>query len=154
MSRNLKAASLGLIIATFTALPVLAEGDIAKGEKVFKKCAACHTVENDGSKRAGPHLEGIIGRTSAAVEGFAYSGKMKELGAEGHIWTAEELEKFLENPKKMVPGTKMSFAGLKKPEERTDLVAYLASLGGAAATEEAAPAEGEAAPAETEASGG
>ena len=70
----------------------------------------------------------MVGRTSGTLEGFTYSDAMKKLGEEGHVWTPEEIQKFVENPKQMVPGTKMTFIGLKKPEERADLVAYLQSL--------------------------
>ena len=127
MSSKLRGILAVSLITAFAA-PAFAEGDAAKGEKIFKKCAACHATAADGPSKAGPHLFGVVGRQTAGVEGFAYSAKMKALGEEGHIWTEEELAKFLENPKGMVPGTKMSFAGLKKADERTDLVAYLATL--------------------------
>ena len=120
----------GLVTAcmTIAALPALAEGDPAKGATVFKKCAACHAAVADGPTKAGPTLFNVVGRTTASVEGFKYSDAMKKLGEEGHVWTAEELGKYLENPKQMVPGTKMTFVGLKKPEERADVIAYLESL--------------------------
>lgn len=117
-----------LVALSLVALPALADGDPAKGEKVFKKCAACHTSEAGGPSRVGPNLHDVVGRTSASLEGFAYSDAMKKLGAEGHVWTPEELDKFVENPKQLVPGTKMTFPGIKKPEERADLLAFLQSL--------------------------
>ena len=140
MSSKLRGILAVSLITAFAA-PAFAEGDVTKGEKVFKKCAACHATEAAGAQKAGPHLEAIVGRKTAGVEGYTYSAKMRALGDEGHVWSAEELAKFLENPKAMVPGTKMSFAGLKKEDERVNLVAYLATLGGA----EAAPAEAPAA---------
>jgi len=111
------------------ALPALAqEGDATKGEKVFKKCAACHTITPDGKSKVGPDLYGVIGRTTGTLEGFDYSAVMTKAGEDGHVWTEEEISKFLENPKAMFPGTKMTFVGLKKPEERADVIAYIASV--------------------------
>lgn len=134
-----------LLTATLAA-PALAEGNVANGEKVFKKCAACHAVTADAKGRVGPTLYGVVGRKSGSVPEFKYSNPMLKLGEEGHVWTPEEIALFVENPKKFLPGTRMSFAGLKKPEERADLVAYLVSLNPAgsdpaAATDPAAGAE-------------
>jgi cytochrome c len=117
-----------LTILTFTAVaalsgPAFADGDAAAGEKVFNKCKACHTVEA-GKNKVGPSLHAIIGRAPASVEGFNYSKAMKEF-ASGHTWDEETLNQYLEAPKKMVPGTKMAFVGLKKEDDREDVIAYL-----------------------------
>ena len=106
--------------------PLLAAADIAEGEKAFgKKCAACHKV--DGSNATGPYLNGSFDRDIGSIDGFGYSGILTEL--EGG-WTADALNAFLEKPKAFAPGTKMTFSGLKKIEERADIVAYLQSIGG------------------------
>ena len=104
---------------------LMAAADAAKGETVFKKCAACHKL--DGGSAVGPHLDGVVGRPVAGVEGFAYSSGMTAHGGE---WTPEELFAFLANPKKDVPGTKMSFVGLPKPEDRANVIAFLQQHGG------------------------
>ena len=104
---------------------ILAQGDPAAGEKVFRKCKACHTVEEDGPSRVGPNLYGIVGASVAAVDGFRYSGALTDHGGD---WTPDRLAAFLATPRKAVPGTKMSFAGLRKPEDQADVIAYLASL--------------------------
>lgn len=101
-----------------------AEGDAAAGKKVFKKCAACHAVE-EGKKKVGPTMFGVWGREAGAVEGYKYS---KAMGEAGYAWDEEHLSGFLASPKKYLPGTKMSFPGLKKPEQISDLLAYLKSL--------------------------
>ena len=105
---------------------LLAAADIGKGEKVWGKCRSCHKLE-DGVNGTGPHLYNIVGRQIAAVGGFGYSGALADMGGD---WTTEELDAFLANPKEYAPGTKMSFAGLKKPEDRANLIAYLEGLGG------------------------
>jgi cytochrome c len=102
---------------------LLASADAAAGEAVFKKCASCHKL--DGSDGVGPHLNGVVGRNHAAVSGFAYSEAMAALSAEP--WTPEALFAFLENPKQAIPGTKMAFAGLPKPEDRANVIAYMAT---------------------------
>lgn len=102
---------------------VLASGDAAKGETVFKKCAACHKI--DGSNAVGPHLDGLIGRAKGAVEGFKYSAAIPGLGGN---WEPADVYHFLESPKGFAPGTTMSFAGLPKSEDRANLIAYLTSL--------------------------
>jgi cytochrome c len=102
---------------------LLAAGDAAAGEAVFKKCGSCHKL--DGSNGVGPHLNGVVGRNHASVPDFAYSEAMAAKSAEA--WTPEAIFAFLENPKKVIPGTKMAFAGLPKPEDRANLVAFLAS---------------------------
>lgn len=133
--RGARAASLIVLLA----MPAMAEGDPAKGEKLFKRCAACHAIDPGGASKAGPNLHDVVGRTTGTLDGFKFSDAMIKLGAEGHVWTPEELDKFVENPKQMIPGTKMTFPGLKKPQDRADLVAYIASLSQPAA--EAAGAE-------------
>ena len=105
---------------------LMAEADPAEGEGVYRKCASCHKLE-DGANGTGPHLFGVVGRAVASVDGYSYSGS---LVTQADTWTPENLQAFLENPKGWAPGTKMSFAGLKKPEERADLIAYLQTFGG------------------------
>ncbi|TDQ82942.1 cytochrome c [Dongia mobilis] len=104
-----------------------AAADPASGEKVFNKCKACHTLEA-GKNKIGPSLQGIIGRTAGTVEGFKYSEAMKAAGTGGLVWNDETLDKYLENTKGFVPGNKMPFPGLKKPEERADVIAYIKSM--------------------------
>lgn len=103
----------------------LAEGDAENGEKVFRKCKACHTVE-EGKNRVGPTLFGIVDRPVASVADYKYSDAMKAFG-DGKTWTAELLESYLTKPKDVVPGTKMNFPGLKKDADRADVIAYLAA---------------------------
>lgn len=114
------------------ATPVAAEehvaGDPAAGEKVFRKCMACHQVGEDAKNRVGPTLNGIVGARMAQVEGFKYSPALIALGEEGRVWTPEDLAAFLEKPRTWAPGIKMAFAGLRKEEERRDVIAYLAGF--------------------------
>lgn len=104
---------------------VLASADPAAGEKVFAKCRACHKL--DGTNGTGPHLDGVVNREIGGLPDFRYSDAMAGMGG---VWDAAALDAFLENPRNYVPGTKMSFAGLPKVQERADVVAYLESIGG------------------------
>jgi cytochrome c len=103
---------------------VFAAADAASGEKVFAKCKACHKV--DGSNGTGPHLDGVVNRAKAAVDGFGYSEALTSMA--GQSWTPENLNDFLANPKGYAPGTKMSFAGLPKETDRANLIAWLATM--------------------------
>ena len=103
---------------------LLDEASADKGAKVFAKCKACHIVD-EPKNGAGPHLVGIVGRTIAALEDFRYSGPMSDLEGE---WTTESISAFIENPRKFLPGTKMTFVGLKKPKDRADVISYLLSF--------------------------
>lgn len=103
---------------------VLASADPAAGEKVFAKCKACHKV--DGTDGTGPHLNGIVGKAKAAAPGFPYSEVL--VGMASDTWTPENLNAFLLNPKTYAPGTKMSFAGLPKIEDRANVIAWLATV--------------------------
>ena len=115
-----------LVVIMALSLSVGAQaGDIAKGEKVFKKCKACHVVDKEKNK-TGPHLVGLIGREAGSVDSFKkYSKAMK---GSGIVWNAETLDGYLANPKKYLKGTKMAFAGLKKEKDRQNIIAYLESL--------------------------
>nr|WP_245866458.1 cytochrome c family protein [Kandeliimicrobium roseum] len=103
-------------------------GDAAKGERVFRKCMACHAVGEGAKNKVGPELNGVVGRAAASVEDFKYSPAMQEKGEGGLVWDAGTLDAFLTNPKDYVPGTKMAFPGLKKDGERADVIAYLATF--------------------------
>jgi cytochrome c len=115
-------ASLVLAVALPLAALGLPPGDPARGEKVYSRCFACHAIDRD---RTGPRHAGLFGRTAGSVPGFPYSPAMKKAGANGLVWNDETLDKFLQNPTKFVPGTRMGYAGVKDDQERADLLAYL-----------------------------
>ena len=116
--------TLAVALLAAMSLPAFADGDAAKGEKVFVKCKTCHDVDK-GVNRVGPTLKGVVGRPVASVEGFKYSDDMIAKGKEGAVWDEATLTTYLPDPKAYVPKTKMAFAGLKKPEDIADLIAYL-----------------------------
>lgn len=125
--KKIAAAMAVLAVAGFTG-SALAEGDAAAGEKVFKKCKACHAVGDGAKNKVGPLLNGIVGNEIAAIEGYKYSKAFLAKKDEGLVWTEENLDAFLTKPKEFIPKTKMSFAGLKKEQQRADLIAYLMSF--------------------------
>ena len=116
MSYEKYAAALAVLLV---ATPAFAAGDAAKGKTVFARCAICHNVEKDGGNGVGPNLFGISGRKSATVDGFSYSGPMKKANL---VWTDENLAKWAAGPAKMLPGTKMVFAGITKAADPTSPV--------------------------------
>lgn len=121
------------IAATAAAAPVdlgtlLASADAERGKGTAKLCASCHTFERGGANRVGPNLWGVVGRDVGGVGGFAYSSAIA-----GHAgdWTYEELDRYLASPARAIPGNKMAFNGIRNPKDRANLLAYLATLGGA-----------------------
>jgi len=96
--------------------------DASRGEKIFKKCASCHNVAKGEGAKVGPNLFGVVGRARATFAGFAYSDAMK---AKGGKWDPESINQFITKPKDFVPGTKMAFPGLKKPQDRADVILFL-----------------------------
>jgi cytochrome c len=111
-----------VIAGTLTLMPAgsaLADGDIARGRKVYERCQGCHSIDRN---RAGPRHRGLFGRSAGTVKGFDYSPAMRRSGI---VWTAATLDRFLAAPTKAVPGTSMGFDGVRDPRERADLIAYL-----------------------------
>ena len=108
-------------------LGLVAAADVERGKAVVKACAACHTFESGGPNGLGPNLYEIVGRKKQSHAGFDYSGTLAEQG--GDVWTYHELNKFLWKPKGYDPKTKMNFIGVKKPEDRAAVLAYLRTLG-------------------------
>ena len=105
----------------------LPEGDAKKGAKIFKaKCAQCHTIEKGGVTKQGPNLNGVIGRGAGTSGGFTYSEAMKSSDI---TWSEAHLAQYLTNPKSYVPGNKMVFPGIKKDQEKADLIAYIKEAG-------------------------
>jgi len=100
----------------------LANASIESGQKLFKKCSACHTYEKGAADKVGPNLWNLINRPLANVDGFAYSKALSEFGG---VWGYEELNQFLYKPKQYIEGTKMNFSGLKKSKDRADLILFL-----------------------------
>jgi cytochrome c len=124
---------------------LLASADPSKGANSVKKCQSCHNFGEGEPSKQGPHLYGVVGRPEGSVEGFSYSDGMLAHNAAGDTWTYENLNTFLTKPSAYVPGTKMNFAGIRTPEERADILAYLQTLSHDPVpfpAPEAAPAEG------------
>ena len=113
------------VLAAALAVPAFAEGDAEKGEKVFKKCKACHAVGEGAKNKVGPPLNGIVGAAAGQAEGFKYSGALLEAAEGGLVWDEANLAAFFAKPKDFMKGTKMSFAGLKKEEDQANVIAYL-----------------------------
>ena len=106
---------------------LLADADITKGERVYRKCRSCHTLEADGPARVGPNLYGIVGGPIARSPDFSkYSDALLAMGND--VWTTDLLDAYLERPRKAIPGTTMVFAGLRKPAERANVIAYMNSF--------------------------
>jgi cytochrome c len=114
-------------MTAFFAPPALAQplGDAAAGQRQFLACRACHEVKPGPSAKVGPHLAGVLGRAAGSVDGFAYS---PALAKSGLTWDAATLDAFIAQPAKLVPGSRMAYAGLSDPKRRADLIAYLATL--------------------------
>lgn len=121
MKRHLLRAAILLTAIPLATGVALADGDAKKGKRVFNKCKACHEVSTDKNK-VGPSLRGVFGRKAGTVEGFNYSDAMKNADI---VWDEEKIDKYVENPKEFIPGNKMVYAGLKKEDQREDLIAYL-----------------------------
>ncbi len=101
---------------------LMGAADPAAGEKVFGKCKACHSADKGGPNKVGPDLWNVVGRDKASAEGFSYSDALSGLGG---AWTYEDLFAYLKSPKDFAPGNKMTFGGLKKAEDRADVISYL-----------------------------
>lgn len=123
MIKSLFVAAAFTAIAAAPAAAQMPAGNAAAGEKVFAQCKTCH-VTDKGVNRVGPSLHGVVGRKSGTAPGFKYSAANLKSGV---TWTAPVLFQYLEAPMKFMPGTKMAFAGLKKPQDRADVIAFLAT---------------------------
>jgi cytochrome c len=116
--------TVGILVAgTFMvfAQSALAAGDVENGKKVYKKCAACHSLE-EGKKKVGPSLYGVFGRTSGQLEGFKFS---KAMVAAEIVWDETTIDAYIADPKGYIPKNRMAFAGLKKEQDRADVIAYI-----------------------------
>jgi cytochrome c len=154
------AAASGGAAAATDAAPIAARlqtADLAAGKSTANKCLACHTLEKGQPAKIGPNLYGVVGGPAAHMEGFKYSKAMEDKKAASLTWTFENLDHFLTSPRAFVPGTAMTFAGLPKPEDRANVIAYVNSLSDSplplpaagAAPAAAAPAAATPAPADT-----
>lgn len=122
MRRSFSAALAAALL--LYASTTFADGDPARGEKVYERCEGCHSIDRD---RIGPRHQGVVGRKAASIAGFAYSAAMKNSGL---TWDEATLDRFLQGPTKMLPGTRMGFAGVPEERDRADLIAYLKKAGG------------------------
>jgi cytochrome c len=119
---------------------VLPAADVAAGEAVFAKCKSCHNIENGGANGTGPNLWAVVGNKPGAHPGFSYSPGMATFAGANPQWTYDQLNEFIKAPQKHIAGTKMTFVGLKKTDERINLIAYMATKGGTLATPAPDPA--------------
>ena len=122
-----------LLSALILGLPAVASaqqpaGDAAKGEQIFKTCGICHDIGPTAKIKVGPPLNGIVGRPWASWPGYSYSKGLQDGKAKGNVWTVDMIEKWLENPRALVPGTKMIFPGLKTADQRANVIAYLSQF--------------------------
>ena len=124
MTTFIKAAALGAALA-WSAGAYALDGNAEHGKSVFNKCKACHQVGPAAKAGVGPEQNNLIGSKAGSRPGYSYSAAMKDAGEKGLVWNEENLNKYLENPKALVPGTKMVFPGIKDAKDRADVIAYL-----------------------------
>lgn len=125
---NAKSLALGATFAMSFAVPAVADGDAAAGQRVFNRCKACHAVGEDARNKVGPVLNGVVDATAGLAPDFSYSDEMVAAGAGGLVWDTDTLTSFLTDPSALVPGTKMSFAGLRREGDIADVIAYLGTF--------------------------
>lgn len=123
----LKTARFALFFSVLASGQAFAQGDAAKGEKIFARCAACHEVK-EATNKIGPYLKGVVGRPIATAEGYNYSNAMKAFAKTAGVWDEKNLDTYLSNPREVVKGTKMALGPMKKADERADLIAYLKTM--------------------------
>ena len=122
---------LGAALLVALTAPAFAEGDATKGKAAFAKCAICHQIGPGAKTLVGPELNGVVGRKAASIADYpSYSAGMKKLGAEGYVWTPENIDKWIANPKAMIPDSPMAlaFQGMPDAGERADVIAYLKTV--------------------------
>jgi cytochrome c len=114
-----------LSVLAFGFAPAAQAQNAEAGRTVYNQCRACHTIEAGGRNGVGPNLHGIVGRRAGSIEAFRYSAPMRTAAQGGLTWTPENLDRYLTNPKDLVPGGSMAFAGLRNEQQRKDLIAWL-----------------------------
>ena len=124
VNKNASASTEPKVVEVVDIKLLLAMGDLQHGEKVFKKCSACHMVAADGKNMIGPNLWGVIGRNAGAIQDYKYSKAMIAYGKE---WTFEEMNAYLIKPQRYIKGTKMAFAGLRKEKDRASVILFMNS---------------------------
>lgn len=130
--------ALAAPIALLMSAPfAMAEGDPAAGERIFARCGVCHGI-GDVERQPGPNLNNVIGRVAGSTDFARYSDNMREAGEEGLVWTAEKINEYIENPRRMIPRGNMAFPGLRAEQERADVVAYISQFSEEAENGEAA----------------
>ncbi len=120
--------TLGVVVMLAATLvsPAHAEGDAKRGERIFKFCFSCHSVDpNERAKLQGPSLAGIVGRRAGAIAGYEYSEALRAKAAAGLLWTRDILDRYVLAPDDIIPGGRMAFPGIKDAADRADLMAYL-----------------------------
>ena len=125
MDGLLRVGSVAALATIVLATPVLAAGDATKGQALFVRCQVCHTAQKSAPNRIGPNLFGVVGRKAGTLPSYAYSSAMTKSGI---VWGADTLPHYLMGPSNVVPGTKMTFAGLSNQQQADDMAAYLATL--------------------------
>lgn len=116
------------IVSSISGSAMAETGNVENGANVFKRCRACHVVSEPPRHSVGPALNDVIGRRAGGAEGYNYSANIRELGQSGLSWTEENLDRYLENPKSVVPKGKMAFPGLRDAQDRADVISYLKTL--------------------------
>ena len=125
MDGLLRTGLLSILAATLIAPSALAAGDASKGQALFVRCQVCHTAQKGAPNRIGPNLFGVVGRKAGTLAGYSYSPAMAKSGI---VWGTDTLPRYLMGPSNVVPGTKMTFAGLPNQQQADDMAAFLATL--------------------------
>ncbi|MCS6890015.1 MAG: cytochrome c family protein [Rhodovarius sp.] len=123
---SIKTALVAALLAAAPIMPALAqEGDVEAGQRVFAQCRACHTINEGGRNGVGPNLWNVYGRPAGQVPGFRYSSALQQAAQQGLVWNEENLRRYLANPRDLIPGGSMAFAGIRNPEQLTNVIAYM-----------------------------